>query len=121
MCPLSHFIRQNEIAPLTIQTAVGPEQTTFIPPQQDLINKTWGQDCGGFTIRLEPELPFLSLSSNAGSSYTDQIILSPVSNDDTGVYTVKVIVSNPGYALPVPGNMDEIEYELTATLNPCPL
>ena len=64
---------------------------------------------------------FLSLDSSFGSDYTDQIILSPVSNDDVGVYNVKVIVSNPGYLLPVPGNIESIEYELTATLNPCPL
>ena len=70
---------------------------------------------------MEPELPFLSLGSSAGSSYTDQVILSPVSNDDVGVYTVKVIISNPGYSLPVPGNIEAIEYDLTANLNPCPL
>ena len=38
-----------------------------------------------------------------------------------GKYEVRVIISNPGYNEPVPGKMDDIEYNLTVQLKPCPI
>ena len=96
------------------------QQTTFIARQKDYIGETWGQNCGGYNVRLEPTHSFLSLNSLSGR-YIDQIVLSPVTNDEVGVYIVKVIISNPGYTRPVAGNMDDIEYEVTIRLRPCPI
>ena len=66
---------------------------------------------------MEPSLPFLTLPTN------DLISLNPVTNDQIGVYPVKLLVENlVGYNLPSPGgNLPTIEYDFIATVKPCPL
>ena len=81
MCPLSSFIKQSDIFPLSITAVTDTvNKSTFIARQKDVIGETWGQDCGGYEVRLEPNHSFLSLNSLSGR-YTDQIVLSPVTND----------------------------------------
>ena len=91
--------------------------TQPVDEQADRINQLYGQNCGGYSLRLEPALPFLTMPSD------ELISLNPTTNDHVGVYPVKLIVENPvGYSLPDPGgNLDPIEYDFTATVHPCPL
>ena len=65
--------------------------------QKDTIGFYHDQNCGSYSVRLEPELPFLMLGSSGsrgprGVPFTDLLTLQQTTLDDIGEYNVQMII-----------------------------
>ena len=80
-----------------------------------------GQNCGSYSIKLEPDLQFFLVTSSGtkgprGYPYNDTLTLKKTELSDIGEYQVKMTVyQNPaigdGYKLPKPDIMQPISYD----------
>ena len=105
VCPTSAFLADAPPEDLQITAKVGSITARDIPFQNNRVSNQWGQDCGSYSVRLEPELPDLLLLQSVGRVYTDRIRLGPASQSQVGVYNVKMIIeqnleAGDGYTLP---------------------
>ena len=78
---------------MAITAVIGADETQAIEEQLDTIGELWGQDCGGYSLRLDPSLAFLSISS-LGGSYPDLMTIVAPTSAEIGVYSVQLIVEN---------------------------
>ena len=89
MCPLSYFIPQSDLVPLDIIAVLNTTpKTQPVDPQVDYINQLYSQDCGGYQLRLDPILTFLTILTE------NTIALGPATNADIGIYQVEMFVEN---------------------------
>ena len=57
------------------------------------MGQLYGQDCGSYSLRLEPELPGVAtLVKSEESPFTDSLVLGPVAARDAGTYQVSLVV-----------------------------
>ena len=86
-CPTSSFLKEAPPSSMTIEAVVGAPVTQVLGFQQDLANKLYGTDCGTYSVRLTPSLPFLTTSS-VGGKFTDRMVLGAANLKSVGVYSV---------------------------------
>ena len=67
-------------------------QTQTLAYQTNYMEAVYGQNCGSYSVRVTPTLPFFSMSSSGnirdsnGNEYQDTGTLYPGKNEDVGRY-----------------------------------
>ena len=131
-CPASSFL-DTTTAPANMETTAvtGPIVVNPLPYYDNKMEYIYDQDCGTYSVTLEPEYPFLSIQTTGtvgpsqwAHQYPDQITVSSNDVDDIGKYSVtlrisQVIANGDGYTNPVIGKMDDLTKEFEVTVNPC--
>lgn len=84
---------------MEITAVSGVKQTQTLQFIDNLMGQTYGQDCGNYRIRLEPQLTFFSFVKSAaapldpfGRAVFDSAELSPAALTDIGRHEVKMVV-----------------------------
>ena len=71
--------------------AGGNAATQTVDNQLDTISDSYGTDCGGYTLAIDPpDLPFLTLSGNTLTLLSDDV-------NDIGEYDITMTVVSDGY------------------------
>ena len=97
-CPTSSFMANSP--PSNMSTEIGgADQTQTLDYQYNMMEYTYGQDCGEHDVVLTPSKPFLSLTTSGvnlspqGRPYPDSLTLSGTTIEDVGVHNFQITIS----------------------------
>ena len=98
-CEMSSYRGDSEPSDMRIEAVTDAAKIQELGYQKDTVGFYHGQSCGSYSIRLEPALAFLAISSRLGSDrwprgypYPDTMTLDRTGLDDVGVYQIKMTV-----------------------------
>ena len=89
-CPSSYFVPDAAVpTSMEVVAASNSAVQATVPPHVDAVNLAYGQDCGGFLVKVEPEIAQLELLPG-DKGYTLSLV-SALTND-LGVYKLDIII-----------------------------
>lgn len=126
---MSSFRGESQPRNMRARASGGVDRIQTLDYQKDTVGFYHGQDCGKYTVSIEPELPFIKLSSSGvpgprNYPFTDTITISGHTLEHIGSYNLvmkieQVIENGDGYRAEYFSTMPSITYNFVVNIDPC--